>query len=92
MRILVAVLCLVSTLATGGAFAQPFPFNEAGVTMGHWHFSSHDVDASRKIFVAMGGQALSRPGGTESIRFPGVLINLNFGKVRQERAARSAPW
>jgi catechol 2,3-dioxygenase-like lactoylglutathione lyase family enzyme len=80
MRILVAVLCFVSTLATGSAFAQPLPFNEAGVTMGHWHFASRDVDANRKIFVAMGGQALSRPGGAESVRFPGVLINLNFGK------------
>ena len=43
MRIPVAALCLVSTLATGAAFAQPSPFNEAGVTMGHWHFTSHDV-------------------------------------------------
>ena len=82
----------MSTLATGVAFAQPLPFNEAGVTMGHWHFASQDVDANRKIFVAMGGQALSRPGGAESVRFPGVLINLNFGKERRERAARSAPW
>jgi catechol 2,3-dioxygenase-like lactoylglutathione lyase family enzyme/predicted enzyme related to lactoylglutathione lyase len=80
MRIPFAGLCLVSTLATGVAFAQPLPFNEAGVTMGHWHFVSHDVDANRRIFVGMGGQALSRPGGAESVRFPGVLINLNFGQ------------
>jgi len=81
MKIRFAGLCLVSTLATGVAVAQPLPFNEAGVTMGHWHFVSHDVDTNRKIFVGMGGQALSRPGGAESVRFPGVLINLNFGKA-----------
>ena len=27
----------------GAATAQPFPFNEAGVTNGHWHLNSKDV-------------------------------------------------
>ena len=39
MRIPFAGLCLVSTLATGVAFAQPLPFNEAGVTS----FSYSDI-------------------------------------------------
>ena len=81
----------VSTMATGEAFAQPLPFNEAGVTMGHWHFASRDVDANRLIFVAMGGQALSRPGRAESVRFPGVLINFGFA-IEVETAPRSARW
>ncbi len=41
-------------LATAGAAsAQPFPANEAGVTMGHLHLNSRDVAANKKIFVAI---------------------------------------
>jgi catechol 2,3-dioxygenase-like lactoylglutathione lyase family enzyme len=61
---------------TGTAFAQTFPFNEAGVTNGHWHLSSKDVAANEKIFVAMGGQAL-QAGGRHRVMFPGVMIILD---------------
>ena len=44
MRALIAGLGLASMLATGTAAAQLAPFNEAGVTMGHWHFASRDVE------------------------------------------------
>src|SRR5437588_12426007 len=30
---------LLAPLAAGTAAAQPFPFNEAGVTNGHWHLN-----------------------------------------------------
>ena len=59
MRALIAGLGLASMLATGTAAAQLAPFNEVGVTMGHWHFASRDVEANKKIFVAMGGTALA---------------------------------
>jgi len=39
MRALIAGLGLASMLATGTAAAQLAPFNEAGVTMGHWPVS-----------------------------------------------------
>jgi catechol 2,3-dioxygenase-like lactoylglutathione lyase family enzyme/predicted enzyme related to lactoylglutathione lyase len=78
MKTLIAGLWLASTLAAGTAGAQPFPFNEVGVTMGHWHLASRDVQANKKIFVGMGGEAISR-GAAESVRFPGVLVNLSFG-------------
>ena len=29
----------------GAASAQRLPFNEAGVTMGHWHLTSKNVEA-----------------------------------------------
>ena len=73
-----AGLLLASTLAAGTAFAQPAPFNEVGVTMGHWHIASKDVEANKKIFVAMGGK-LFMPGGTELMHVPRHLINLNLG-------------
>jgi catechol 2,3-dioxygenase-like lactoylglutathione lyase family enzyme/extradiol dioxygenase family protein len=77
MTRLIAALWLVSSLAAGSAWAQPFPFNDAGVTMGHWHLNSSDVEASKKIFVGMGGTAM-KPGDFEIVRFPGVVVNLHL--------------
>jgi catechol 2,3-dioxygenase-like lactoylglutathione lyase family enzyme len=71
-------LFFASTLAIGGAAAQPAPFNATGVTMGHWHLISKDVEANKKLFLAMGGKLLM-PGGAPLIMFPGLYINLNLG-------------
>jgi catechol 2,3-dioxygenase-like lactoylglutathione lyase family enzyme len=65
----------------GSAAAQPAPFNEAGVTMGHWHLISKDVDANKKLFLAMGAK-LFMPGGNPLMMFPGVYINLNLGQEK----------
>ena len=40
---LFVALLLASTLTAGTAAAQPAPFNEIGLTMGHWHIVSKDV-------------------------------------------------
>jgi catechol 2,3-dioxygenase-like lactoylglutathione lyase family enzyme len=61
----------------GTAVAQPAPANELGVTMGHWHLNSHDVDANRKLFVALGGIA-AKPGDFEIVKFPGVVVFLHL--------------
>lgn len=74
-----SLLCaslLASTLAAGTSSAQTFPFNEAGVTNGHWHLTSRDVAANEKIFVAMGGRAF-QAGGRHRVMFPGVMIILD---------------
>jgi catechol 2,3-dioxygenase-like lactoylglutathione lyase family enzyme len=76
MRTLIAGLWLASTLVPGTALAQLAPFNETGVTMGHWHLISKDVAANKKLFLGIGGQAVS---GAETVTFPGVRINLNLG-------------
>ena len=80
MRSLIAGLWLASTLAAGTAVAQPAPFNEVGLTMGHWHLASRDVQANKKIFVGMGGTPIT-VGTAESVRFPGVLVNLALGNM-----------
>ena len=74
---LIATLCFVFGLAAGTASAQTFPFNEAGVTMGHLHLNSNDVEASKKIFVGMGGAAM-KPGDFDIVQFPGVVVNLHL--------------
>src|SRR5262245_50197018 len=71
-------LLLASTLTAGTVAAQPAPFNEVGLTMGHWHIVSKDVEANKKLFLAMGGK-LYMPGGNPLIMFPGLYINLNLG-------------
>src|ERR1700682_6502559 len=76
MKSLFVALFLTTTLVTGTTFAQPFTPNEAGVTMGHWHLNSRDVEANKKIFVGMGG-TLNSSGPLQRVTFPGVVVILN---------------
>ena len=80
---MLAALLLASTLAAGTAAAQPAPVNQAGVTMGHWHLAAKDVEADKKLFVAMGGK-LYNPGGQPLIMFPGLYITLILGSEKGE--------
>jgi catechol 2,3-dioxygenase-like lactoylglutathione lyase family enzyme len=81
-RVFVALLVAL-TLTAVTAAAQPAPFNQVGVTMGHWHIASKDVEANKKLFLAMGGK-LFMPGGNPVMMFPGVYINLNLGTEKGE--------
>src|ERR1044072_9919186 len=76
-KLLLAVW-VVSLLLPALASAQPFPVNAAGVTNGHWHLNSRDIEANKKILVAMGG-TLVNAGNFQIVRFPGVLVYLNQG-------------
>jgi catechol 2,3-dioxygenase-like lactoylglutathione lyase family enzyme len=72
------VLTIALAVTPRTAAAQPAPFNDVGLTMGHWHIASKDVEADKKLFLAMGGK-LFMPGGNPLIMFPGVYINLVLG-------------
>jgi len=78
MKRLLSAVWMMSLLASGTAWAQAavFPPNAAGVTMGHWHLNSKDVEASKKILVAMGGTAIKN-GNFDIVKFPGVAVYLN---------------
>src|SRR5262245_15463195 len=76
-------LSLASTLVAGPAAAQLAPYNQAGVTMGHWHIATKDVEAEKKLFLAMGGK-LYNPGGQPLIAFPGLYISLILGNEKGE--------
>jgi catechol 2,3-dioxygenase-like lactoylglutathione lyase family enzyme len=78
MKELLAALSLTATLATGTAWAQAAPPNEMGVTMGHYHLNSRDVEANKKILVAMGG-TYKKNGNFDLVMFPGVAVFLNQG-------------
>src|SRR5258707_8501837 len=77
MKALISALWLVSSLAAGTAWAQPYTPNDMGVTMGHWHLNSNDVEASKKIFAGMGGTAI-KAGDFDVVRFPGVVVMLHL--------------
>ena len=77
MKTLISALWLASSLAAGTAWAQPYTPNDMGVTMGHWHLNSNDVEASKKIFAGMGGTAL-KAGDFDVVRFPGVVVMLHL--------------
>jgi hypothetical protein len=68
---------LITSLAVGVDWADPYKPNEAGVTMGHWHLNSRDVEANKKILVALGGPAV-KAGAFNIVRFPGVNVYLNL--------------
>src|SRR5437870_12111580 len=89
MKALIAGLFLASTFAAGTAVAQPAPFNEVGVTWGHWHIISKDVEANKKIFLGMGGK-LFMPGGAPLMMFPGVYINLSLGTEKGDGGTRGS--
>ena len=78
MKRLISALWMISVLASGTAWAQAavFPPNDAGVTMGHWHLNSRDVEASKTMLVAMGGTAIKN-GNFTIVKFPGVAVYLN---------------
>ena len=82
-KTMLIALALGLTLVAGIATAQPAPVNQAGVTMGHWHIASKDVEANKKLFVAMGGK-LYMPGGQPLIMFPGLYISLILGNEKGE--------
>jgi catechol 2,3-dioxygenase-like lactoylglutathione lyase family enzyme len=77
MKRLISALWLMSNLAAGTAWAQPYAPNDVGVTMGHWHLNSRDVEANKKIFAGMGGTAI-RAGDFDIVRFPGVVVMLHL--------------
>ena len=72
-------LCTIAILlaAITTASAQRAPFNAVGVTMGHWHLNSANVEANKKIFVALGGIA-AKPGDFDIVKFPDVVIFLHL--------------
>ena len=72
MKKIIFALCGILMLSAGTAWGQPFPPNEATVTMGHWHLNVRNIEATRKIFMAMGGAEVQ--GDNARVRFPGVLV------------------
>lgn len=76
MLALLAAVCL-SGIAS---WAQLPPPNDAGVTMGHIHMVTPNVEATKNVFATMGGVVTKREGALDIVKFPGVLIFFREGQ------------
>src|ERR1051325_1311452 len=74
MKKLILIVSVMLFLSASSAWPQAFQPNAAGVTMGHWHLNTRNIEATRKIFMAMGGAEVQ--GDNARVRFPGVLVIL----------------
>lgn len=75
-------MLFASLVTAGTAVAQPAPFNEIGVTMGHWHIVSKDVEANKN-------GTEKADGGTEGsvLNHVGVIVDNVQQRVAQWKAA-----
>jgi catechol 2,3-dioxygenase-like lactoylglutathione lyase family enzyme len=74
MKKLILIVSVMLFLSASSAWPQAFQPNAVGVTMGHWHLNVRNIEATRKIFLAMGGAEVQ--GDNARVRFPGVLVIL----------------
>jgi hypothetical protein len=72
------LLCIAVFLPATVSWAQLNAPNEAGVALGHIHMVVKDVEAEKKVWIAMGGQAL-KVDDLVAIKFPGVLVLVEKG-------------
>ena len=89
MRTVIAGLFVASMLAAGTANAQYAPFNDAGVTMGHWHLISKDVEANKKTVRRPWAASCTMANAT-LMMFPGVDINLTLGNEKGDGGTRGS--
>ncbi len=68
-RLAALAICCVST-----GFCQLAPPNPAGITMGHLHIKSRDVEAQRKLWGDVLGGTCGKLGRMDFAKFPGVLV------------------
>jgi catechol 2,3-dioxygenase-like lactoylglutathione lyase family enzyme len=73
-----AALFVVALLTAVDASAQLAAPNQAGVAMGHLHYTVKDVDANRQFWVALGGTA-KKIGSVDAVSFPDVIVMLSPG-------------
>ena len=60
--------------AAGTCPAQVSSPNAAGVAMGHIHYAVRDVEANKKFWLALGGEAVTLATGTQGVKFPDVVV------------------
>ena len=70
------VALAVASLWCVTASAQLFAPNRTGVSMGHLHYYVRDVEVNKRFWTLLGGQAI-KVGGTDVMKFPGVLVFLS---------------
>src|ERR1700730_4014359 len=81
MKKLILILTFVAMLLPVASWAQLYPPNDMGVTMGHVHLMVRDVEANKKFWSILGGVPL-KIDETEVMKFPGVFVFLTPGHAQ----------
>ncbi len=72
------LISLALLLCAAPVSAELAPPNAAGVAMGHLHYFVRDVEANKRFWVSLGGEA-KRIDGAEAVVFPDVMVFLDQG-------------
>ena len=72
---------LIAALSASALFAQLAPLNEKGVSLGHFHMFVGDPAAQKKVWVDAFGAEVTRVGGLELLRLPGVYVVVGKARV-----------
>ena len=73
MKKLFCVASLALFLPLASCWAQIYPPNEMGVSLGQWHTIAPDVEAAKKFWAVFGGTPI-KIDGVDAMKFPGVFI------------------
>jgi len=78
MKKLVCVASLTLLLPLASCWAQIYPPNEMGVSLGQWHTIAPDVEAAKKFWSVLGGTPV-KIDGVDAMKFPGVFLFIAKG-------------
>ena len=78
MRKLIGTLSVIVLWPLATSWAQLVPPNENGVSMGHIHIMTRDVEVEKKAWVGLGGIAI-KIDGIDVIKYPGVFVFIQEG-------------
>lgn len=78
MKVTCAILLAMLMIPAPSLLAQLEPPNEAGVTMGQFHTVVRDVEATKKVWIAIGGKPI-KIDGIDVIKLPGVFVFITKG-------------
>ena len=81
MKNFVLILTFAALLLPAASWAQLYPPNEMGVTMGHVHLVVRDVEANKKFWSILGGVPI-KIDETDVMKFPGVFVFLTPGNAK----------
>ena len=89
MKRVVSVLMIAMLCPLAASRAQLRTPNDAGVSMGHWHLTVRDLEASKKFWTSIGGTPI-KVDGMEAIKFPGVFVFLTPGSPAGDSGNKGA--
>jgi catechol 2,3-dioxygenase-like lactoylglutathione lyase family enzyme len=78
MKMLILIPTMIAAPA-GSLWAQLFPPNEAGVSMGAWHTIVRDIDTTTKWWEIWGGKHI-KIDGVDVMKFHGVFVFMVKGE------------